>query len=127
MVSPAAAWTEPGADATHPEPSPPEHQHCPGTQRPSGGPLLLRGARSARSPCVPRGVTVRPPALNEVMATQTTLLAPAPRRSAFHLDPRSREAGRKGLAKARAALADTVARTQADRRVEAGEQHAHAA
>ena len=61
------------------------------------------------------------------MATTTLSRPPAPQRSLFHLDPRRREAGRKGLAKARAALADTVARTQADRRVEAGEQHAHAA
>jgi len=61
------------------------------------------------------------------MATQTTLLAPATGRQAFHLAPRSREAGRKGVAKARAALADTIARTQAERRAEAGDQHAHAA
>jgi hypothetical protein len=61
------------------------------------------------------------------MATQTTLLAPAAGRQPFHLDRRSREAGRKGVAKARAALADTIARTQAERRAEAGEQHAHAA
>ena len=61
------------------------------------------------------------------MATQTTLLAPAPGQRAFHLDPRSREAGRKGVAKARAALADTIARTQAERRSEAGDHHAHAA
>lgn len=61
------------------------------------------------------------------MATQTSLLDPGPQRSAFHLDPRSREAGRKGVAKARAALADSIARTQAARRAEAGEHHAHAA
>ena len=61
------------------------------------------------------------------MATQTSLLSPTSQRSAFNLDPRSREAGRKGLAKARAALADSMARAQAERRVEAGEQHAHAA
>ena len=61
------------------------------------------------------------------MATQTSLLTPAPEQVTFHLDSRSREAGRKGLAKARAALADTVARTQAARRDEAGQHHAHAA
>jgi hypothetical protein len=61
------------------------------------------------------------------MATQTSLLTPAHGRQAFHLDPRSREAGRKGLAKARAVLADTIARTQAERRAEAGDQHSHAA
>jgi hypothetical protein len=61
------------------------------------------------------------------MATQTSLLTPPPGRQAFHLDPRSREAGRKGVAKARAVLADTIARTQAERRAEAGEQHSHAA
>jgi hypothetical protein len=60
------------------------------------------------------------------MATQTRLPTLEPRR-AFHLDPRSREAGRKGLAKARAALAETVARTHADRRDHAGDDHAHAA
>lgn len=61
------------------------------------------------------------------MATQTSLLSPGTERPAFNLDPRSREAGRKGLAKARAALADTIARTQAERRADAGEHHAHAA
>lgn len=61
------------------------------------------------------------------MATQTRLLSPEAQQVAFHLDPRSREAGRKGVAKARAALADTIARTQAERRAEAGEQHTHAA
>ncbi len=61
------------------------------------------------------------------MATQTRLLDTEPQRPAFHLDPRSREAGRKGLAKARAALADSIARTQAARRAEAGDHHAHAA
>ena len=61
------------------------------------------------------------------MATQTSLLTPVPGRQAFHLDPRSREAGRKGVAKARAVLADTIARTQAERRAEAGDQHSHAA
>jgi len=59
------------------------------------------------------------------MATQTRL--PTMDRRTFHLDPRSREAGRKGVAKARAALAETVARTHAERAVEAGEHHAHAA
>jgi hypothetical protein len=59
------------------------------------------------------------------MATQTRLLTTP--QQAFHLDPRSREAGRKGVAKARAALADTIARTHAERQAEAGEQHAHAA
>jgi hypothetical protein len=61
------------------------------------------------------------------MATQTSLLTPGTERPAFNLDPRSRAAGRKGVAKARAALAATIARTQAERRTEAGEQHAHAA
>lgn len=61
------------------------------------------------------------------MATQTRLLDTEHQRPAFHLDPRSREAGRKGLAKARAALADSIARTQAARRAEAGDHHAHAA
>lgn len=61
------------------------------------------------------------------MATQTRLLSPGPQRSAFHLDPRSREAGRKGVARARAALADSVARAQAERRSQAGDGHAHAA
>lgn len=60
------------------------------------------------------------------MATQTRLPT-MQSRPAFHLDPRSREAGRKGLAKARAALADTIARTHAARSDEAGEHHAHAA
>jgi hypothetical protein len=60
------------------------------------------------------------------MATQTRLPTLEPRR-AFHLDPRSKEAGRKGLAKARAALAETVARTHADRRGQTGDGHAHAA
>ena len=61
------------------------------------------------------------------MATQTSLLTPGTGRRTFHLDPRSRDAGRKGVAKARAALADTIARTQAERRAEAGDRHAHAA
>ena len=56
------------------------------------------------------------------MATQTRL--PVQTRRSFHLDPRSRESGRKGLAKARAALAETIARTHAER---ADDQHAHAA
>lgn len=47
------------------------------------------------------------------MATQTRLLP-----QQFHLDARSREAGRRGLAKARAALADTRARTAETRRAE---------
>lgn len=61
------------------------------------------------------------------MATQTRLPVTSPRRS-FHLDPRSRESGRKGLAKARAALAESVARTHAARSgTSADDQHAHAA
>jgi hypothetical protein len=61
------------------------------------------------------------------MATQTRLLTPGPRQ-AFHLDPRSKEAGRKGLAKARAALAETIARTHAEpRRPAPDEHHRHAA
>lgn len=58
--------------------------------------------------------------------TQTRLPTVVPRR-AFHLDARSREAGRKGLAKARAALAETIARTHAERADEAGDHHTHAA
>jgi hypothetical protein len=60
------------------------------------------------------------------MATQTRLPT-MQSRPAFQLDPRSREAGRKGLAKARAALADTIARTHAARPEQTGEHHAHAA
>jgi len=60
------------------------------------------------------------------MATQTRLPTMQPRQ-AFHLDPRSKEAGRKGLAKARAALAETIARTHATRSDDAGDHHAHAA
>ena len=52
---------------------------------------------------------------------------PDPTAARFHLDARSREAGRKGVAKARAVLADTIARTQSERRAEAGDQHSHAA
>jgi hypothetical protein len=59
------------------------------------------------------------------MATQTRLLTPE--HPTFHLDPRSREAGRKGVAKARAALADTIARTAERRRAELDEHHTHAA
>jgi len=47
------------------------------------------------------------------MATQTRL--PTMDRRTFHLDPRSREAGRKGVAKARAALAEALARRAAER------------
>lgn len=56
------------------------------------------------------------------MATQTRLPVHTPH--SFHLDPRSRESGRKGVAKARAALAETIARTHAER---ADGEHAHAA
>jgi len=59
------------------------------------------------------------------MATQTRL--PTMDRRSFHLDPRSRESGRKGLAKARAALAETIARTHAERGAAVDDQHAHAA
>lgn len=56
------------------------------------------------------------------MATQTRLLP-----QTFHLDNRSREAGRRGLAKARAALAETSARVAEQRRAELGDDHATAA
>lgn len=59
------------------------------------------------------------------MATQTRLPTHQTHR-AFHLDPRSKEAGRKGVAKARAALADTIARTHAVR-AQGSDHHAHAA
>lgn len=56
------------------------------------------------------------------MATQTRLIP-----QKFHLDHASREAGRRGLAKARAALAETTARVAEQRRAELGDQHATAA
>ena len=64
------------------------------------------------------------------MATQTRLLSPT-----FHLDRTSREAGRRGVAKAREALAEAVARTAAARHVPGDgaaddatvQHHAHAA
>jgi hypothetical protein len=68
-------------------------------------------------------VLVGPPEDDDVMATQTRLPDLDARRSP-HLDRRSREAGRKGLAKARAALAETIARTHAER---TDDGHAHAA
>lgn len=45
----------------------------------------------------------------------------------FHLDAKSREAGRRGLEKARAALAEAAAKNAAERRSELGDDHAHAA
>lgn len=54
--------------------------------------------------------TVTPRADNGTMATQTRLP------TSFHLDQASREAGRRGLAKARAALAEANARIAAERR-----------
>jgi hypothetical protein len=56
------------------------------------------------------------------MATQTRLLP-----EKFQLDTRSREAGRRGLVKARAALAEATARARAERRSELGDDHATAA
>lgn len=52
------------------------------------------------------------------MATQPRLIP-----HTFHLDAASREAGKRGLAKARAALAEAHARHAADRR----DEHATAA
>ncbi len=60
------------------------------------------------------------------MATQTRLLP-----TTFHLDARSRDAGRRGLVKARAALAEVAAKTAAERAAKAaaglGDDHATAA
>lgn len=56
------------------------------------------------------------------MATQTRLHL-----NSFHLDTRSREAGRRGLAKARAALAEANARNAAERHDDVGDGHATAA
>ncbi len=59
------------------------------------------------------------------MAPQTRLIP-----TSFHLDARSREAGRRGLAKARAALAEATAKAAADRMAQQGElgrDHATAA
>lgn len=60
------------------------------------------------------------------MATQTRLLP-----NTFHLDARSREAGRRGLVKARAALAEAAAKAAADRAdeqaAELGDDHTTAA
>lgn len=55
------------------------------------------------------------------MATQTRLL------TTFQLDQASREAGRRGLERARAALAEATARAAAERRSEVGDRHATAA
>ncbi len=55
------------------------------------------------------------------MATQTRLP------TKFSLDNRSREAGRRGLVKARAALAETTARVAEQRRAEVDHRHATAA
>lgn len=57
------------------------------------------------------------------MATQTRLPIP----TTFNLDPASRDAGRRGLAKARAALAEASTRAAAQRRAELGDDHAAAA
>lgn len=59
------------------------------------------------------------------MATQTSLLTPTPH--AFHLDARSREAGRRGLLRARAALAEASAKAAADRKADVDHHHATAA
>lgn len=56
------------------------------------------------------------------MATQTRLLP-----TSFHLDARSREAGRRGLAKARAALAEAQAKAAAQQAAAIGDDHATAA
>lgn len=56
------------------------------------------------------------------MATQTRLIP-----QSFHLDARSREAGRRGLVKARAALAEAKANAAAARNAELGDEHATAA
>ncbi len=60
------------------------------------------------------------------MATQTRLLP-----TTFHLDARSRDAGRRGLVKARAALAEAAAKAAAERAAKAaagfGDDHATAA
>ena len=56
------------------------------------------------------------------MATQTRLHL-----NSFHLDAKSREAGRRGLEKARAALAEATAKNAAKRREDLGDDHAHAA
>ena len=56
------------------------------------------------------------------MATQTRLNL-----STFHLDAKSRDAGRRGLVKARAALAEAAAKAAAERRDPLGDDHATAA
>lgn len=56
------------------------------------------------------------------MASQTRLHL-----SSFHLDAESREAGRRGLEKARAALAESAAKNAAERRADVGDDHATAA
>ena len=56
------------------------------------------------------------------MATQTELL---PQR--FHLDAKSREAGRRGLVKARAALAEVQQKNATQRRSAIDTDHATAA
>lgn len=59
------------------------------------------------------------------MATQNPLLSTPARR--FHLDAGSREAGRRGLLKARAALAEATAKAAADRKTAVDDDHATAA
>ena len=54
------------------------------------------------------------------MATQTRLLP-----TTFHLDARSREAGRRGLVKARAALAEAAAKAAAARSDERTDHFGH--
>ena len=56
------------------------------------------------------------------MATQTRLIP-----QSFQLDNRSREAGRRGLVKARAALAEARAKAAAQRAADLGDDHATAA
>lgn len=56
------------------------------------------------------------------MATQTRLLP-----QSFHLDGKSRDAGRRGLAKARAALAEVQQKNAAERRKGLDPDHATAA
>lgn len=56
------------------------------------------------------------------MATQPRLIP-----HTFHLDNASREAGKRGVAKARAALAEARAKVAAERQAATGSDHATAA
>lgn len=56
------------------------------------------------------------------MATQTRLIP-----HTFHLDNASRAAGKRGVAKARAALAEAREKAAAERRTQTGVDHATAA